>query len=79
MIILESDGITIKRTIDSLEYVRIDTDGYISFWGQPQPCEFPQTGRRLEHRKAEKPFCEFDINECRDLLKELDIKMKVGV
>ena len=66
MIILElSDGITIKRTIDTVEHVRIDKDGYISFWGET----------RLAHRKTEKPYCEFDINECRDLLKELDTGM----
>ena len=66
MIILElSDGIVIKRTIDTVEHVRIDKDGYISFWGET----------RLAHRKTEKPYCEFDINECRDLLKELDTGM----
>lgn len=70
MIIIEqSDGIVIKRTIDTANSVRIDKDGGIAFWGQPTP---PYDGMRVGFRKAAKPFCEFDINECRDLLADLD-------
>jgi hypothetical protein len=63
MIIFElSDGIVIKRTVDSMTNVCINQNGDISLWGSKT---------RLGHRKATKPYCEYDINECRDLLKEL--------
>lgn len=67
MIILDlgSDGIVVKRTIDAVEHVRADQFG-IAFWGGTE---------RVGYRTAAKPYCEFDINECRDLLKELDKKV----
>ena len=62
IILRDGTGITIKRTIESENHVRIGVFE-IALW---------VNGFRWYVRKIEKPHVEFTINDCTDLLAELD-------
>jgi len=64
MIILEdSRGIVLKRTIQDKNHVRLSSSGRIYF---------SRVNCWLTHRKAEKPYVDMTFNELSDLMDELD-------
>jgi hypothetical protein len=68
IIMRDTTGITIKRTIQSENHVRIGVFDIV-LWVD---------GVRRNVRKIGKPHNEFTINECSDLLEELD-RLERGV
>ena len=67
-----TDGVTIRNCIGDTESVRVSSGGEISFWLSDPPAPFESDGP-ARRRKAKKPFCELELNECADLLKELGV------
>ena len=62
LIIRDTTGVTIKRTIQSMNHVRIGVL-QVAFW---------VNGVRQFVRDIGKPHGEFDINDCADLLEVLE-------
>lgn len=62
LIIEDMTGVTIKRRLDDTEYARIGVT-QVALW---------KHGDRRCIRDMQKPGVEYTINECRDLLEELE-------
>lgn len=67
LIIQDTTGITIKRRIQDSNHVRI---------GVTQTAMWLMGARRFV-RENGKPHCEFTLNECEDLLKEMEYQERM--
>lgn len=66
LIIEDISGLTIKRTIEDQDYVRVGIT-QVSLWKNGQKRNVRDIGKTFG-----KPSCKFTINECHDLLVELE-------
>jgi len=66
LIIRDTTGLTIKRTIQSANHVRVGTT-QAALWVDGVRRAVRDIGARYG-----KPGCEFTINDCNDLLEEME-------